>query len=403
MKKFLFFSILSLTFISSVNAKEILFNASAKIIQGEIVNAKKQALKNVMLEAVKKSVENLMDLKIIKTNYGLIRNQIYKYSENFIRHYEIVKEDKIFEKDLYKISILANVNNEKIKKKLKSLRILKEKRKRKKILAVYYNNSKESLPRDNEIVLEIFKKVNESFAEYSFWNFDSQTINEVYSLIKEEAIHGMSVDSLIAIGLIFNADILVIMRMNARQTQNFNDSLYKVLANINFSTYDTYTGQQIAETSITSFENSLKISDNYDLNYLMKKAGKHALEESVRQTVKHIKNYYQNSDFFLHEYSVIFRNYSTIQERIIIDYFENDLSFRNLSELKNTFNHLELELFSKKRKSTLRRKILSDLLEHEIEIASKTIAGNRLIFINPDTIEEIKESDNVSKFNKNYN
>ena len=320
MKKFLFFSILSLTFISSVNAKEILFNASAKIIQGEIVNAKKQALKNVMLEAVKKSVENLMDLKIIKTNYGLIRNQIYKYSENFIRHYEIVKEDKIFEKDLYKISILANVNNEKIKKKLKSLRILKEKRKRKKILAVYYNNSKESLPRDNEIVLEIFKKVNESFAEYSFWNFDSQTINEVYSLIKEEAIHGMSVDSLIAIGLIFNADILVIMRMNARQTQNFNDSLYKVLANINFSTYDTYTGQQIAETSITSFENSLKISDNYDLNYLMKKAGKHALEESVRQTVKHIKNYYQNSDFFLHEYSVIFRNYSTIQERIIIDY-----------------------------------------------------------------------------------
>jgi len=403
MKKFLFFSILSLTFISSVNAKEILFNASAKIIQGEIVNAKKQALKNVMLEAVKKSVENLMDLKIIKTNYGLIRNQIYKYSENFIRHYEIVKEDKIFEKDLYKISILANVNNEKIKKKLKSLRILKEKRKRKKILAVYYNNSKESLPRDNEIVLEIFKKVNESFAEYSFWNFDSQTINEVYSLIKEEAIHGMSVDSLIAIGLIFNADILVIMRMNARQTQNFNDSLYKVLANINFSTYDTYTGQQIAETSITSFENSLKISDNYDLNYLMKKAGKHALEESVRQTVKHIKNYYQNSDFFLHEYSVIFRNYSTIQERIIIDYFENDLSFRNLSELKNTFNHLELELFSKKRKSTLRRKILSDLLEHEIEIASKTIAGNRLIFINPDTIEEIKESDNVSKFNKKYN
>ena len=119
--------------------------------------------------------------------------------------------------------------------------------------------------------------------------------------------------------------------------------------------------------------------------------------ESVRQAVSHIISYYQNLGFFLHEYSVIFSNYSPQQERLIINYFENDFSYRKLSELKNSFRYLELGFFSKKRKGILRIKVISDLLKHKIEIATKSLAGNRITFINPNLIDEINDSDNFSK------
>ena len=73
---------------------------------------------------------------------------------------------------------------------------------------------------------------------------------------------------------------------------------------------------------------------------------------------------------------------------MIIDYLENDPTFRKLAELKNTLGYLELELFALKRKSILRRKITIDLLELEIEVATKSIAGNNLFFINPNPMEE---------------
>ena len=67
---------------------------------------------------------------------------------------------------------------------------------------------------------------------------------------------------------------------------------------------------------------------------------------------------------------------------------QNNADFRQLSELKNTFGHLELELFATKRKSILRRQITSDLIELEIESTTKSIAGNNLFFINPNPMYE---------------
>jgi hypothetical protein len=38
----------------------------------------------------------------------------------------------------------------------------------------------------------------------------------------------------------------------------------------------------------------------------------------------------------------------------------------------------------------LRRRITSDLLKQEIEVATKTLPGNHLFFINPNPMEEIE-------------
>ena len=89
-------------------------------------------------------------------------------------------------------------------------------------------------------------------------------------------------------------------------------------------------------------------------------------------------------------YNIVFRGYSLRRENLIIDYLENTSVYRKLAELKNTFGYLELELLTLKRKSILRRRITSDLLEQEIEVATKTLPGNHLFFINPNPMEEIE-------------
>ena len=59
-----------------------------------------------------------------------------------------------------------------------------------------------------------------------------------------------------------------------------------------------------------------------------------------------------------------------------------------MKELKNTRGYLEIELFSSQQKSRLRRKIIRDLKDQEIELAVQSISGNRLVFINPNEMEE---------------
>ena len=56
--------------------------------------------------------------------------------------------------------------------------------------------------------------------------------------------------------------------------------------------------------------------------------------------------------------------------------------------MKNTRGYLEIELFTSQQKSRLRRKIIRDLAEQEIELATQSISGNRLVFINPNPMEE---------------
>ena len=165
---------------------------------------------------------------------------------------------------------------------------------------------------------------------------------------------------------------------------------------MHFSLYDTLTGQQIAETIVEGNEISVKKPNDNQWYSLLGKAGKQASLESVRQSTEHINHFFQNIGLMGQEYSVIFSGYSPQMESLIVNYLENTTDFRNLSELKNTLGYLEIELVSLKRKSTLRRKITSDLLELQIEVATKSVAGNQLIFINPNPMEEKTSTDKSS-------
>ncbi|MEE3265405.1 MAG: hypothetical protein VX221_01370 [SAR324 cluster bacterium] len=371
-----------------LQAEEVNVNSSAKIYNADINHAKEQALKNVLHEALKKAVGNLLDVKTINQNYEVIKNQIYRFNSKYIIDYEVLKENHNFNKNLYEIIITANVDDEKIRQKLVDVRILQKSLKKKRLLVLYHNRAPKSFPRENKAVASALDAAQQAFAEQSFSTFSEATLRQVYRSLEEENIVGRPVDSLIALALNYNADVLVIMGMNSRPLNKQQGTFYRVTSVVNFSVYDTASGQQIAQTNVKASELSVKKPSVLKRDILLGIAGKHASVENVRRTTEHINRFYQQTDEFGQGFSVIFKGYSPRRESLIIDYLENNTAFKKLSELKNTFGYLELELFALKRKSILRRKITSDLLELEIEVATKSIAGNNLFFINPNPMEE---------------
>jgi hypothetical protein len=387
MKLRLILLIPALLFCLNLQAEEVLVNSSAKIYNADINHAKEQALKNVLHEALKKTMGNLLDVKTISYNYEVIKNQIYRFNSKYILDYKVLRAEHNSKKKLYEIIITANVDDVKIRQKLETLRILQKRLKKKRLLVLYHNRAPEAVPRKNSAVTSALAAVQQTFAEQSFSTFSEQTQRQIYRSLEQENIVGRSVDSLIALALNYNADVLVLIGMYDGPLKKQLGAFYRVSVVVTFSIYDTSSGQQIAETNVEATEFSVKKPSELKRDMLLGIAGRHASLENVRLTTEHINHFYNKSGDIGNGFSLIFSGYSPRRENLIIDYLENNADFRDLTELKNTFGYLGLEVLFLKRKSVLRRKISSDLLEIEIETANKSIAGNNLFFINPNPME----------------
>ena len=387
MKLRLILLIPALLFCLNLQAEEVLVNSSAKIYNADINHAKEQALKNVLHQALKKTMGNLLDVKTISYNYEVIKNQIYRFNSKYILDYKVLRAEHNFKKKLYEIIITANVDDVKIRQKLETLRILQKRLKKKRLLVLYHNRAPEAVPRKNSAVTSALAAVQQTFSEQSFSTFSEQTQRQIYRSLEQENIVGRPVDSLIALALNYNADVLVLIGMYDGPLKKQLGAFYRVSVVVTFSIYDTSSGQQIAETNVEATEFSVKKPSELKRDMLLGIAGRHASLENVRLTTEHINHFYNKSSDIGNGFSLIFSGYSPRRENLIIDYLENNADFRDLTELKNTFGYLGLEVLSLKRKSVLRRKISSDLLELEIETANKSIAGNNLFFINPNPME----------------
>jgi len=189
---------------------------------------------------------------------------------------------------------------------------------------------------------------------------------------------------LLALALDQQAEILVQMEMIAGKRDQRGGGFWAVKTTLRLGIYDAATGRQIADIVTEGKELSAKKPGNYDWYRMLGKAGVRAGAEAGRQAISRIAEFYQNVGDSGFAYLIIFRNFSFDQEDAILDYLEGSPGFQQLSELKNTRNYLELELFSSEEKSRLRRKIRRDLRDLEIEVATQSVSGNRMVFINPD-------------------
>ena len=379
-------------------AKDIFIKASAKIYNNDIFEAKERVLKNAQLKAVKKGVEIFLVKKTINDNYQAIKEQIYNLNQNFIKNFEIVYQDIDLNQPYIEVQIKANVAKGKIKQKLKNLGILHDRMGYKSLMLLYQRKTLSSIQSDHEIVQNIIPTVLEAFAEHGFLTFDPQTMKQIYQLTELKKLDPLPVDYLIALALNYNAEILVIMEIIPGERDNLKGPFYQIKSTVRFSVFNTLDGQQIAETIVEGMERSVINPNENQWQNLLQIAVGNAVLENVRRSIEQITLFYQRTGEIEQVYTIVFSGYSPRRESIIIDYFENTSEYHQLAELKNTFGHLEIKLLSLKRKSTLRRRITSDLLKYEIEVATKTLPGYHLFFINPNPMEGIDlDSDNESE------
>ena len=373
-----------------LHSKEIFITESVKILNDDIVETKERALKNAQLKVVKKGVEFFLVKKTINENYQVIREQIYNFNQKFISNFEVIYQDIDLDKRYIEVQIKANLAERKIRQKLKQLGILHDKMGYKSLMLVYQESTAGAIPRYHETVKNIIPTVLETFAEKGFRIINPQTIRPLNRLIDQENSELLHVDILTALALNYNAEILVIMEIIPGKINHLKGSFYQVKSNVRLSVFNTVDGQQISEILVRGIERSLKHPDENQWQSLLQSAGEQAVFENVRQSIEKITMYYQSKGEMEKVYTVVFSGYSPRRESLIIDYLENTAEYHQLTELKNTFGHLELELLTLKRKSILRRRISSDLLKLEIEVATKTLPGNHLYFINPNPMEEIE-------------
>ena len=388
MKLFISFVFPIFFFCLPLLAEEVIVKGFSKIYNSDQTHASEQALKNAFLEAVKRGVESILDGKTISLNYEVIKNQIYRVSQKYISNYEIISEQPDQTGTTYEIEILAKVEKVKIQQQLKVLHILHERMLNKLLLFVYHRSNLDAVHRSNVAVKNALSVVQKTFAEHGFRTFGEQTMKQVYNSLEQETLVGSSLESLIAMALNHNADILVVMEMIAAKPYKTGGTFFKVGSKVYLGLYRASTGQQISEIIVQQNEISINKPDDHKWNVLFGKAAKQAVLESIRQSAESINRFYQKENLADQEFSVVFKGYSLQNQKLIVDYLENTIAFSKVSELKNNFGFLEIELNTLMHKSTLRRRITSDLLVQEIEVATKSLVGNQLVFINPNPLEE---------------
>lgn len=366
-----------------LHAREVEVTGSATIYSNNVGSARTQALKNAQRQAVEQGVGVVIDSNTLARNYEVIRDEILSTSQGFVSSYEILKEG-IVGGTVYEVTIRADVEEGKIKESLTALRILHKKMGNKRLMIVYHSQDPHALPRDNGAVTTTLGAVREEFNKAGFRMFNDQQMTRIYQAVEQEALVDRAVDSLLALALDQQAEILVQMEMIAGKRDQRGGGFWAVKTTLRLGIYDAATGRQIADVVTEGKELSAKKPGNYDWYRMLGKAGVRAGAEAGRQAISRIAEFYQNVGDAGFAYLIIFRNFSFDQEDAILDYLEGSPGFQQLSELKNTRNYLELELFSDEEKSRLRRKIRRDLRDLDIEVATQSVSGNRMVFINPD-------------------
>jgi len=193
-------------------------------------------------------------------------------------------------------------------------------------------------------------------------------------------------ESLISIALDQQAEILVAVEMIAgKQEKRSGSSFNAIKADVRLSIYDVSTGRQIADVIGSGKKLSVKRLGSFEVQQYLRIAGETAARKAGADAITKITDYYKSIGDQGFAYLIVLRNYTPDEEDDILDYLESVPGFKDLSELKNSPNYLELELFTTEKKSRLRRKIRRDLRKKGIELTSQESSGNRLLFIKPGT------------------
>jgi len=368
-------------------ATEVTADGMAAIINGNIAGAKNQALLNAQRAAVEQGVGLILDSKTQSENFQVIKDEVLTSSQGYVTKYLIVSEGQTTDRTAYKVKIKAEVATNLLTDKLSALRILNKKMGNKRVMVIYQSDNANALKRNHGAVTAALQTLQDDLNAAGFQLFNQAATDKVYAQIEKAARVDRPVDDIIAMALDQQADIVVRFEDIGGQRGPSGGAFSAAYATIRVSVYDANSGRQIADSQQEGKVLLRADAGPYDWEKGLADASSKAAKDAGDDVIGKIADYYKQVGDTGFSYLLVFKGYTDDEKDVILDYLENTPGYKQLSELKNAPQYLEVELFSSEEGSRLRRLIRAGLQDKGIKMQNQQSAGNRIIFANPASVQ----------------
>jgi hypothetical protein len=368
---------------SPAQAVEVEASGIAAILAGNVGGARTQALQNAQRSAVEQGVGVVLDSKTMSENFQVIQDQILTTSKGYVTKFLIIEEGRTPAGDSYLVKIKADVSTSLLEDKLAALRILHKKMGNKRLMVIYQSDNPNAMPRTHGATTSALQSIRDTFNGAGFRVFNEAATDKVYSQVEVAGRIDRPVDDIIAMALDQQADILVRFENIAGKRGPQGGSFSAAYATIRVSVFDTVTGRQIADTQAEAKQLLRAEAGPYDWEKALAAAAGDASQNASNEAITKIGDYYAQVEDQGTAVLLIFRGYSEDEKDVILDYLENTPGFKQLSELKNAPNYLEVEVFTSEDPSRLRRLVRAGLEDKGMQMQTQQATRNRVLFTNP--------------------
>lgn len=387
MRLVLIASILTSFLAPSAMAVPVEAQGQAAIFSGNVSSARKQALVNAQRNAVEQGVGLILDSKSVMSNYQLIKDEVLTSSQGYVSRYVVLSEGPTRDKSAYRVKIKAEVSKSLLEDKLSALRILHKRMGNKRVMVIYQTRNKNALPRDHGATTAALQTLRERLNRSGFRVFNEAMTERVYRQIERATRTDRPVDDLIAMALDQRADILVRFENIAGKRGPKGGMFSAAFSTIRVSVYDTATGRQIADSQTEAKHLLSAKAGPYDWEKGLAAASSKAAGQAAEETINRIADFYKQVGDRGSAYLMVFKGFDDDEKDVILDFLENTPNFQQLSELKNTIDYLELELFSGEKASRLRRIVRAGLKKKGLQLQIQFSSRNRMVFTNPKRLQ----------------
>ncbi len=355
----------------------------AAIFSGNVASARSQALVNAQRNAVEQGVGVLLDSKTVAENFQIIKDEILTSSRGFVTRYKVVSEGRTRDGRSFRVKIKASVSQNMLRDRLSALRILHKKMGNQRVMVIYQSDNRNAMPRNHGATTAALQTLRDALNRSGFRVFNQSATARVYRSIERAARVDRPVEDLIAMALDQKADVLMRFENIAGKRGPKGGMFSAAFATIRVSVYDTATGRQIADSQSEAKQLLRARAGAYDWERGLAQASSKAARLAGDEAIGKIADYYKQVGDQGTGFLIVFRNFNDDEKDAILDFLESTPGFRQLSELKNTIDYMEVELFSGERASRLRRLIRAGLKKKGIQLQIQSSQRNRIVFSNP--------------------
>ncbi|MEE8396890.1 MAG: hypothetical protein V3S29_12600 [bacterium] len=355
----------------------------AAIFSGNVASARSQALVNAQRNAVEQGVGVLLDSKTVAENFQIIKDEILTSSRGFVTRYKVVSEGRTRDGRSFRVKIKASVSQNMLRDRLSALRILHKKMGNQRVMVIYHSDNRNAMPRNHGATTAALQTLRDTLNRSGFRVFNQSATARVYRSIERAARVDRPVEDLIAMALDQKADVLMRFENIAGKRGPKGGMFSAAFATIRVSVYDTATGRQIADSQSEAKQLLRARAGAYDWERGLAQASSKAARLAGDEAIGKIADYYKQVGDQGTGFLIVFRNFNDDEKDAILDFLESTPGFRQLSELKNTIDYMEVELFSGERASRLRRLIRAGLKKKGIQLQIQSSQRNRIVFSNP--------------------